>query len=234
MSRAGDVARRVPLRLRRAVWTMPVAGRLLLRYRWASLRRSEPLTEWGFERGTPVDRWYIERFLQRQQEHVRGRVLEVKEDLYATRLGAREVEVVDIDPGNTAATIVGDLCSPTTLPARRFDAAIVTQTLQLLPDPARAVHNLVDALLPGGVLLITVPSVSRLAGEWDRWRWTPAGLRQLLAESSPAIDVAGVGNTLACRAFLMGLAVKDLAPAVLTQDEPACPLLVTAAVRRAG
>jgi SAM-dependent methyltransferase len=234
MSRDGDVGWRLPARLRRVVWTMPVTGRLLLRYRWASLRRIDPISEWGFERGTPVDRWYIERFLERHKHLVHGRVLEVKEDLYATRLGAREVDILDIDPSNPAATIVGDLGSAATLPARRFDVAIVTQTLQLLADPANAVVHLVETLVPGGALLVTVPSVSRLAGEWDRWRWTPAGLRQLLAGTSPVIEVAGTGNTLGCRAFLMGLAAEDLDPRLLAEDEPACPLLITAVLIRQG
>ena len=69
--------------------------------------RTSPLSKWGFERGTPIDRWYIERFLDNHQECIGGRTLEVLEDLYASRLGAANVDVVDIDPSNPAATIRG-------------------------------------------------------------------------------------------------------------------------------
>src|SRR4029453_14668409 len=62
-------ARPLPQRLRR-----------LVRPAWlGTLRRTRPLSnDFGYDRGTPVDRYYIERFLARHQSDVKGRVLEVK------------------------------------------------------------------------------------------------------------------------------------------------------------
>jgi hypothetical protein len=94
------------------------ARRAYTRARFGDLRRTEPLSEWGSSRGQPVDRWYIERFLDGQADRVHGRALEVKDDMYASRYGAGTVEVVDVDPGNGRATLVGDLCQPST-PVRR-------------------------------------------------------------------------------------------------------------------
>src|SRR5215213_6088849 len=116
--------------------------RLVTRVRWSSLRRTSSLSKWGFERGTPIDRWYIERFLQKHQHRVWGRSLEVLEDLYCSRFGATVVDIVDIDPGNPVATICGDLCRPATLPKAAFDAIVLTQTLQFLPEPRQALVNL--------------------------------------------------------------------------------------------
>ncbi len=209
-----------------------LARRLAFRLRWSGTRRTDPLSEWGFERGTAVDRHLIEQFLVEHGDLVHGRVLEVKEDLYASRLGATGVEVLDIDPANPLATIVGDLCDRTTLPAQGFDAAIVTQTLQLVPDPAAALVNLLHALRPGGAALVTVPTVSRLAGDQDRWRWTALGFRELVALAGGQGEVRARGNLLACRAFLMGAAVEDLPDGVLDADDPDYQLLVTAVVRR--
>lgn len=192
------------------------------------------MSRWGFDRGTPVDRWYIERFLTSHRADVRGHVLEVKEDLYATRLGAESVDVLDIDPANRRATIVGDLCEPDTLPASAFDAIVLTQTLQFLPHPRRALEQLVTALRPGGVMLITVPTMSRVADDLDRWRWTPTGFREAVAGLGCTAGIAGTGNALACRAFLMGLAAQDLHPAALAEDDPAFPLVVTASLRKPG
>ena len=115
----------------------PSVGWLVTRARWASFRRTKPLSKWGFERGTPIDRWYIERFLEKHQERVHGRALEVLEDLYASRFGAAEVDVVDIDQGNPLATIRGDLCRSGTLPAAAFDTILLTQTLQFLAGPSQ-------------------------------------------------------------------------------------------------
>ena len=43
-------------------------------------RRTSPLSDvWGFDRGTPVDRYYIECFLEGQRRDITGRILEVAE-----------------------------------------------------------------------------------------------------------------------------------------------------------
>ena len=60
---------------------------------------------------------------------------------YTNRFGGARVtssDVLDIDPANTAATIVADLGEPDSLPADRFDCAIFTQTLHLVPDMGAA------------------------------------------------------------------------------------------------
>ncbi len=216
---------------RRAVARSRTARRLTFRARWTSTRRLDPLTEWGYERGQPVDRWYIHRYLTGNPAPLHGTVLEVKEDLYASVLGAERVDVLDIDAGNPLATVIGDVCAPVTLEPDRYDAAIVTQTLQLVPDPAQALANLKRSLRPGGVLLVTVPCMSRSAGPSDRWRWTPLGFLELAESVGLRGEVSGVGNVLACRAFLLGAAVEDLDKSLLTRADPACPLLVTAALR---
>ncbi|HEX8496766.1 MAG TPA: methyltransferase domain-containing protein [Actinomycetales bacterium] len=227
-----DAARRLRSRLAgRAVGSSSAARRLTYLLRSASRRRTDPLTEWGFERGTPVDRWYIERFLQSNEALVRGHVLEVKQDLYASRLGAASVEVVDIDAENPEATIVADLCVPGSLPKATFDAAIITQTLQLVADPVVALENLRDSLRPGGTLLLTVPAMSRLAGSSDRWRWTPTGLSDLVAQVPGSWSVAASGNCLAARAFLLGAGAGDLAPGALAVQDTDFPVVVTAVLR---
>lgn len=196
------------------------------------MRRLDPLSEWGFDRGTAVDRYYIERFLRGHRELIHGRTLEVKEDLYATGLGAEQVDVLDIDPTNPLATIVGDVCDPATLPVEAFDAAIVTQTLQLLPDPVAGLRNVLRALRPRAAALVTVPAMSRLAGDWDRWRWTARGLQDLVDRAGGIGDVMGHGNQVVCRAFLLGAAIDDLPPGIRDVDDPDFPLVVAAVVRR--
>jgi SAM-dependent methyltransferase len=216
--------------VRAAARRLPGARSAATRARFGDLARTEPLGRWGYERGTPVDRWYIRRWLQGQARHVRGHALEVKEDLYASELGAATVEVLDIDEANPRATLIADLCDAAALPRAQYDAAVVTQTLQFVADPAAAVRHLVAALRPGGSLLLSVPCLSRVDGPADRWRWTPAGLRELLEECVPGTsrEVDGLGNGLAGRAFLFGLAVEDLPPRALEVQDPALPLLTVA------
>src|SRR5947207_406343 len=78
------------------------ARRILRPARLGVLRRVEPLTKWGAERGTPVDRYYIERFLERHRADIRGRVLEVRDSRYTDRFGT-SVEAVVTAEGNVLA-----------------------------------------------------------------------------------------------------------------------------------
>jgi SAM-dependent methyltransferase len=222
-------------RATRALSLNPVIRRTYARARFGDLDRIEPVSSWGTHRGRPVDRWYVERYLTERSDAVRGNSLEVKDDLYSSRFGASSVDVVDIDAGNERATVVGDLCAADTLAPATYDVAVVTQTLQLVPDPALAVQHLVRALRPGGSLLLTVPTMSRIVDGFDRWRWTPAGMRHLLTTAVPSADVevAGLGNGLTARAFLFGLAADDLAEDVLATVDERYPLVVGAWVRPA-
>src|SRR5438128_1235579 len=103
----------------------------LLRRRvdFGDLARTTPVSlEFGFDRGTPVDRHYIDHFLSANCEAIRGNVLEVGEDRYTTRFGADQVsrlDVLHVDRSHPGATIVGDLARASTLPAATFDAAVI-------------------------------------------------------------------------------------------------------------
>ena len=117
--------------------------------RLGALRRMTPLSdEFGYDRGTPIDRYYIERFLAENRQHIQGRVLEVKDSGYSERFGegVTRTDVLDIDTGNALATFVADLAAADTIPDATFDCFILTQTLQYVYDvrggrAARAPHS---------------------------------------------------------------------------------------------
>jgi SAM-dependent methyltransferase len=225
-----------PSRLRRAGRAAKRAASTRTLVRWGSLRRTTPISDnFGWDRGQPVDRFYIERFLERFADDVRGDVLEVMEPLYADRFGAERVHIVDIDAENPRATIAADLGEPGSLGAERFDCVILTQTLQYIPEPAAALANVWASLRPGGVLLVTTPCLQRidpgLAGV-DLWRILPAGLERLLDENCAGgeLEVAGFGNALAAVAFVMGLAADELDPAELDVRDEHFPIVACARV----
>lgn len=238
-----QLARRLPRPaqdvLRRA-HASPTIRRSVRRVRFGSLRRLQPISRgWGSERGTPIDRIYIDRFFAEHADAIRGRVLEVRDPRYASAhaTGVEHVEIVDIDPRNELATIVADLADPGSLPAAAFDCVIVPQTLVYVRDLGAAVANLWQSLSPGGTLLITTPAIARIdpdaAGD-DRWHLTPAGLAEIVRVSCPSghAAVAGHGNPLVAIAFLHGLAQEELKPDELEFEHPLFPVVVTAAVRK--
>lgn len=208
--------------------------------RWGSLRRTEPVCpEWGLSRGTPIDRFYIERFVAEHGSVITGDVMEMADDGLVRRFGtSARAHVVDVDAGNPHATIVADLCVPGSLPAAAFDAVVLTQTLQYLRDLPAALANLAHAVRPSGTVLITVPALGPLDPDWlgelSLWRWTPNGLMQTLADGLPgwSCHVRGAGNVLACIGFLAGASVEDLTERELLHHDPRNPLIATAVARR--
>lgn len=206
-----------------------------------SLGATRPIGEaWGYDRGTPVDRWYIERFLASHRNDITGRVLEVKDSGYTDRFGhgVTERAVLDVDPGNPRATHVADLATADGLPSGAFDCFVLTQTLQFVFDVRAALANAHRVLRPGGVLLATMPVASRVCGPplTDHWRFTPLAVRCLFDDAFGAgvSTVSGHGNVLAQVAFLEGLAAEDLSAGELAVDDEHLPLVVCArAVRSA-
>jgi SAM-dependent methyltransferase len=201
-----------------------------------TLRRIRPLSnDFGYDRGTPVDRYYVERFLALHRSDVRGRVLEVKEPLYTKRFGTQveRSDVLDLDASNPRATLVADLATADELPSDTFDCFILTQTLQLIYGTAAAVHHAHRVLRSGGVLLATVPAVSRVAYQPavapDYWRFTPAACSKLFGDvfGPEHVTVRAHGNVLTCIAFLTGMAGEELRRTELEADDPLFPLIVT-------
>jgi peptidoglycan/xylan/chitin deacetylase (PgdA/CDA1 family) len=204
---------------------------------WGDLRRLTPLSQvWGLDRGRPFDRHYIEGFLERHRSDIRGRVLEVKDSGYTERFGGAQVterDAVDVDASNPAATIVADLTRGDGIEADRFDCFVLTQTLHIIYDVRAALATAYRILAPGGVLLCTLPAVSRINYEdggldgGDYWRFTEASLRRLFAEVFPleSFEITGFGNVMACAAFLYGLSPDEVDRADLDHLDPAFPLL---------
>ena len=52
------------------------------------LARTTPIsTNFGFDRGLPIDRYFIEKFLNGNNQDIRGRVLEIGDNDYTARFG---------------------------------------------------------------------------------------------------------------------------------------------------
>jgi SAM-dependent methyltransferase len=232
-TRLGPLRRRiVPLRR-----DLPPRERL-------GLTQLEPVSRtFGQDRGTPIDRWYIERFLGEHAADVTGRVLEVAEPTYTRRFGDDRVtrsDVLHAARGNPEATLVGDLTTGEGLPEDAFDCFICTQTLQFVFDVGAAVDGARRLLKPGGgVLLATVPGISQISredrrrfGEW--WRFTTESTTRLFGDAFGAehVEVTAHGNVLVAAAFLYGFAAEELDEAQLRHRDPDFDFLMTVRARR--
>jgi SAM-dependent methyltransferase len=207
--------------------------------RFGDLRRVTPISEnFGWGRGTPIDRYYIEGFLHRNCRDVRGRVLEIGDNFYTERFGGAQVEqsdVLSVESYNPKATFVGDLTLPGTLPEAAFDCIIFTQTLQYMFDPRAAVASLFRALKRDGVLLLTVPSQgSQVDGAaWGvSWYWwfTSAAIRRVLELSfrPEAVTVETYGNVFVATAFHYGVVVEEVEIGELDASDPGFSVIASA------
>ena len=230
---------RLPARLRRWLRALRRLGRRppVGRVNLGSLRRVTPISrEFGFDRGLPIDRYYIEGFIERQAEDIRGRVLEIGDDSYTRRYGGSRVEISDVlhvAEGNPRATIIADLTRADHVPSGAFDCVVFIQTLHLIYDVRSAIRTLHRVLKPGGVLLATFPGISQTEKgyRWGDWHWafTTQSARRLFEEAFPAgnLRIEAHGNVLAAISFLHGLAVEDVRPEELDYRDPNYEVLIT-------
>jgi SAM-dependent methyltransferase len=203
---------------------------------FADLRRLEPVSRvFGLDRGLPVDRWYIERFLDWHADDIGGAVLEVGDDRYTRRFGhPTRSDVLNLYPELPGTTVAADLAKPDDLPAAEFDCIICTQTLQFIYDVQRAVGSLRRMLKPGGVALCSVSGISQISrydmDRWgDYWRFTSRSVQTLFdREFGPGnVEVEAFGNVLTAVAFLEGISAQELAPHELELADPDYQLVIT-------
>ena len=240
----------VPARVREWVQTQrrryrlqrPRTGTVAL----GDLRRVTPISgAFGLERGVPVDRYYIERFLGAYAPRIEGRVLEIGDDRYTRRFGGERVlrsDVLHATAGNPKATIVADLTRAGDLPAALFDCIICTQTIQMIYDVRAALHHLHRLLKPGGVLLATTAGIARIGRRegidpWgEYWHLTSQSAHRLFGEvfQPDGVEVKVYGNVLAAVAFLHGLAAEELRPDELDYLDPDYEVIIGIKAERAA
>lgn len=204
-------------------------------------RRIPVSRAFGWDRGTPIDRVYIERFLERNAADIHGTVLEIEDPSYTQRFGGDKVtrsEVLHAMEGNPNATFVGDLESGENIPTDRYDCIILTETLYLIGDMRAALVNARNALRPGGVLLVTsgflMPIDIECRPVWqDRWRFSTQGAEWLFGQvfGPENVTVKQHGNVLTASAFLYGLAAEDLRKSDFEYDDEELQYPVTVMVR---
>lgn len=240
------LARHVVLRLRWRVQAMVGAAATHRHCRIFGARMSglSPVSRmFGLDRGLPIDRYFIEKFLNVHEADISGRVMEIGNNTYTRQFGGTRVtrsDVLHALPGNANATLVGDLTTGTGIPHDAFDCIILTQTLPFLYDVLGAVRGTWGALKPDGVVLATFAGISQISrydmDRWgDFWRFTDASARRLFGDvfGGENIRVETFGNVLVACAFLRGLAAHELAPEELDYHDPDYQVLITVrAVKR--
>ena len=172
----------------------------------------------GYERGLPIHRYYVQRFFENHSSQIRGRCLEFYDPGYIRRYGEgrpSRIDVLDLSEENPHATIVADLTKPNDIPSDTFDCIVCVHVLHLVYEADVFTRELHRLLVPGGALLVAVPGTSMIDPNWTEYRrWTALGVQTLLGQffRSSDIRVEPYGNSLAAAAEMRGLASDEIAP----------------------
>ena len=190
--------------------------------------RTTPISNiFGLDRGRPIDRYYIEQFLEKNNQDISGDILEISESKYSKQFGTNvsSYGILSYDNSNKNVTIVGDLTKPEALPEKKIDCFICTQTLNFIYDVTKAIEGCHKLLKPNGCLLCTVSGISQISrydmDRWgDYWRFTDLSIRKLTEAvfGKDNVEITIYGNVLAATAFLQGLSVDDLPDSTLLND----------------
>jgi len=206
--------------------------------RWGNLRRLRPFSDtFGFDRGTPVDRYYLHRFLEAHRDLIRGDVLEIQTTGFAARYGRdlHRVDSVDIAP-EFRPTFVCDLAhSGDVLPSSSYDCFLLPNTLQHLREPEAALSHALRVLKPGGVILASSAGLLPLTGDVpDYQRLSEAGWSQLAGRVWKGCDVRveSYGNCLVAVAAMLGLTLEELTREELDARDPRYPVLIVVRCRK--
>jgi len=217
--------------------SLQILKRNLSRPRGIDFESVYPVSDfYGDDRGTPVDRYYIDGFINDNRHRIRGRVLEVAENTYSRQYGSGldSMDVLHYEQGTPGATLIGDLSSPGTLPEDRFDCFICTQTIHVIYNYMDAIRGARRLLRPGGVLLCTLSGIAQVSrydmDRWgDYWRFTTLSAQRSFGEvfglSNVAVDYGG--NCYAAINFLRGIALEELDRKKLTVKDPNYPIVIT-------
>lgn len=205
--------------------------------------RTTPFSDqFGYDRGGPVDRYYIENFLKENEQIISGRVLEIGDNEYTLLFGGDRItqsDILHVDESNENATFIGDISDAPHISDNSFDAIILTQTLHLI-------YNFKDALLtchrilkPGGTLLLTVPGITPIdRGEWNKtwyWSFTDKALKKLIPETFPssASEIQSFGNVFIATAFLYGMGITEVEKDKLNINDPSFQVIITVKATKA-
>lgn len=217
-------------------------NRKLFKSNWKDFRSVHPISRnFGVDRGTPIDRFYIEKFLYDNRDYIKNTVLEIADSYYSNKFhsGEYKQEILHFTNDNPNATIIGDLTKLETLKPEIADCFICTQTLNFIYDVKAAIKGIHYSLKKGGIALVTVSGLSQISrydmDRWgDYWRFTDKSIKLLFSEvfSQENITINTFGNALSTTAFLQGISAEELNNKELSFVDNNYQLILTVVARK--
>lgn len=173
----------------------------------------------GTKRGEPIDRYYIEKFLEDHKRFIFGKCLEIAEDTYTKQFGEDRVTasmMLHVE-GWGINVVKGNLETGEGIAPEAFDTMIITQTLMFIYDVESAVKNIYTGLHKGGSALVTVSGISQISRhDDDNWgmfhSFYLSGLKRLFYPvfGEENVEIVHYGNVKTAMALLYGATREEL------------------------
>ncbi len=195
---------------------------------WGDLKKTVPICQaFGLTRGTPVDRYYLSKFISEIRPQVTGQVLEIggtpkDKDFYELAPGT-SYKVMNLEAG-LGVDILGDVHDSSIVDSDSFDSIIIFNVLEHCYAPWIAVENIYKWLKPGGKCFAMVPSSIRIhATPKDYWRPLPDAFAWMFRNFSKQ-KMYVYGNPTTVIASYHGIAVEELTTEELDAFHPDYPV----------
>jgi hypothetical protein len=192
----------------------------------------------ALERGTAIDRIYIESFLKANRDKIQGTVMEIADSRYTKMFGSNVEQRLMLHlNGWGKGVIKGSLETGEGLIPDSVDCLICTQTIQFIYDMHEVVRNIHKLLKPGGTALVTAHCLGQISlydyHNWgEYWRFTGQSMYRLFAENFDKgnIVVQSFGNVKTAIAYQYGLCAEDLKEEDFAYQDEQFPVIVTVSV----
>lgn len=181
---------------------------------FGSFKRRAPFCpDFGYSRGTPIDRYYLDKFIAEIRDEVVGDTLEIggkrqNQELYGFTRAASYL-TMDVAP-HPDVEVVADVHNAAAFPPGSVDTVVLLNVLEHCENPPLAVENVHRWLRDGGRVFCMVPNAQRVHGAPnDFWRPLPSAI-DLLFSAFPERRLFVYGNALSAVASLLGVAAEEL------------------------
>lgn len=196
--------------------------------------------KFGLERGTAIDRFYIENFLEANKELIHGDCLEIAENTYTLKYGEEQVDNayrLHLRGDNNA--IKGNLETGEGIEENRYDCVIITQTLMFIFDIRKVAANIYKMLKKNGTALITVAGISQIS-RYDADLWgSYYGFHKdaMISLFEPLfgrenVKVESYGNVKTAVAMLYGMCREELTDSDFEVSDENYPLILSVVLRK--
>lgn len=194
--------------------------------------------QFGMERGTAIDRYYIENFLKANSGEITGYVLEIGDNFYTNKFGNNVLKSMVLHVEGMGKNVIkGNLATGEGINEEMADCLICTQTIQMIYELDSVVKNIYRLLRRGGCGLITMHGIAHLCmsdyKRWgEYWRFTCQSAQKLFENVFENVEVISYGNVKVVTAFLYGLCQEDMTRDELDEYDEQYPLIITVKVRK--